>query len=278
MLSHFDWFSFTLISPVGKGTTEPTRLMQCVLALNAFLGDALYNPIFSGLRPQLRGGRKPYSVSYVDDVNGIGIYFHPRLDHFLVEVSGRGCAYLDSLNVSTPFLTAIAGRITRIDIANDILCDTDPRFFVADRSKGRFSAHSEVVSESGITCYVGSKTSNRYSRVYRYSDPHPRAPFLRVEFVVRAEDAKATALAVLEYGLNAVVTSLGEAFGWNHYTWNPGTPPAAELSVWRPERREGKTVYWLHETIAPLVARLHREGIIDANAWFADEILPRIQQ
>jgi Uri superfamily endonuclease len=175
-------------------------------------------------------------------------------------------------------LEAVAPHLTRLDIACDILTETRPLDFVTKRNPGRFKSHSEVFSESGETCYVGSKQSNRYARVYRYNAPHERAHLLRVEYVIRAEDAVLTANALLQSGQDAVAKSLGRQYGWYHEDWNVEDTSDARLVAYRPDRREGKTLYWLNDTIAPLLVRLAREGIIDPDLWFYENVTQVIRK
>jgi hypothetical protein len=35
-------------------------------------------------------------------------------------------------------------------------------------------------------------------------------------------------------------------------------------------------VFWLNDTIGPLVARLHNDGLIDVYQWLQDAVIPRI--
>lgn len=195
------------------------------------------------------------------------LFLSPNIPHSLLEITGRGCERLSESPQSGQFLAAVSDRLSRIDVACDMLTDVRPGEFVAQRASGRFKAHSSFVSESGETEYIGSRTSNRYARVYRYNPPHERAHLLRCEFVLKAEDARETARAIMRDGLSSVVVALGKSFGWEHPVWQPDDVDAAIIPVWRPERKEGKTLYWLASTVAPLISRLHREGTIDVSDW-----------
>ena len=272
MQSRIDWLSFTGKRSVGEGDTEASALKDAI----SFLDDI--NPIILdaldwGDDWKWEKGRTPYRAAWRRGDNGVSIYVHPRLDHFLVEVSGRGCEALSDSPHAYEFLKAVADRLTRLDLACDMLSDTNPLDFVAQRDEGRFKSHSEFVSDSGTTCYIGSRTSNRYARVYRYNPPHERAHLLRCEFVVKSEDAKMTAKAILETDHYRVASTLGEQYGWRHPDWQPDAPSIEELKAYRPERREGKTLFWLADTVAPLLVRLSQEGTIDAEQWFKENVL-----
>lgn len=275
MHAKIDWLSFTVLMPdssVNQGIDNHwAEIVKAMTALTPNIFELL-----GYVEPSRGGGRKPYSDSVTWADNGIALFYNPKLPHALIEISGKGCDYVESLGHGYALLAAIHPRLTRLDIAADMLCDTTPTEFTSKRSKGRFSSHSEMVSESGETCYIGSRSSNRYGRVYRYNPPHPRSHLLRSEFVLKAEDARITLDAVLSQGLMPVVKALGEQFGWLHPSWQVDEAAPAELQVWRPERREGKTLFWLNDTIAPLLVRLHEEGTIDAYQWFDENIAPHL--
>lgn len=267
MYAAIDWLSLSVkfdISPEGE--TEASVLRKATDAFTELLGDHV-DLIDAGLDWQWSSGRTPYRASRAREDFGAMMFLSPSLPHSLLEITGRGCEKLSENERAGAFLLAASDRLTRIDIACDMLTETRPSEFVAQREAGRFKAHSSFVSESGETEYIGSRSSDRYARVYRYNPPHERAHLLRCEFVLKGENAKITARAIMEQGLNSVVVSLGEAYGWRHPDWKPEAVDAAILPVWRPERKEGKTLYWLASTVAPLIVRLAREGTIDVSDW-----------
>lgn len=276
MLVMIDWISFSVpIETIGLTDDRdvPEEVNRACNELHPNLGDWLD---FAGSW-EARKGRAPYSTSFANKDAGITVFVNSALPHALIEISGQGCAYLrDTLGTDADVLNAVQSRLTRLDIACDIATQTEPIEFAEMRDTKRFKAHSYVHSEAGSTFYVGSKTSDRYARVYRYKHPHPRHNLLRVEYVIKAENAKLTARAVLQAGLFAVVSKLGSDYGWKHGDWKI-TDNAAELKVYRPERKEGKTVYWLSDTVAPLLVRLHKDGILDVNQWLYDMVLQKLQ-
>lgn len=227
----------------------------------------VYDALVKGWNFEPHAGRAPYSMGFARADHGLYIYCHPRLDHVLFELTGQGCDSLKPEHNPIGVLEALADRLTRIDIACDMLCDTNPLDFVAKRDAGRFKTHSEFVSETGVTCYVGSRTSQRYARVYRYNPPHERAHLLRAEHVCKGKDAQLTAHAILDANISSVAVSLGTAYGWTHDSWTPKDVRPAELNTWRPERHAGKTLYWLNDAVKPALKRLIRENGFDAQEW-----------
>lgn len=275
MLTKIDWISFSI--PVMPVADEVYCHAEIVRAL-----DALH-PTLTGLLGFDTGvengnGRAPYRVSIrpAEAHDGVVAYAHPTLTHALIEVSGRGCDQLIAAGTIEAVIQAVSSRITRLDIACDILTEERPPAFAQQRNVKRFKATSHVNSESGETFYVGARSSNRYARVYRYNPPHERSAFLRVEHVIKQEDAKIVADALSTEGLASVVASLGQGFGWKHPEWKLDATPA-EIAAYRPDRKEGKTLYWLADTIAPLLARLHNEGVIDVVDWLEDNVFPKLK-
>lgn len=275
MLTKIDWISFSFPADFPEGLTNA----QLFHRMDLFLAN------LHGLLPDLLDlrhftlsdkGRAPYKYSYRHPSNSIVVFFGVGVPHALVEISGQGCDWLEGNGQLLNVLALCKKRLTRLDIATDILTAITPLEFVAQREETRFRTHSEFVSETGTTCYIGSRTSNRYARVYRYNPPHERAHLLRIEYVVKAEDAKATAQAVLESNASATANALGDAFGWQHSVYDTDAPETPEIAVWRAERHEGKTLYWLADTVAPLLVRLQREGILDATQWLHDNVLSKL--
>lgn len=275
MLWRVDWISFSLPVEPDEAAGERAAAQRAIAALDD-IHPELYEMLDMGSAFTPEKGRAPYSTSWAREIPGLKIFTHPALPHALIEISGQGCDRLTLDGVMDAVLELVAPRCTRVDVACDILTEVRPIAFERERANGRFKARSEVVSESGETVYVGARSSDRYARVYRYNPPHERSPFLRVEHVIKAENAKILARTIPREGLASVVASLGAAFGWEHSEWRVEANPA-EIPVYRPERREGKTLYWLADTIAPLLARLHNEGVIDLADWLDDHVFPKLK-
>lgn len=272
MLTKIDWLSFSL--PIGEGNPLPShRMADYVAQAVSDFSPVVFDVLFTGYEFEQRKGRAPYSIGWARNDNGVFIFAHPNLPHLLIEVTGKGCDAVSQTTQETEFVIAVQPRLTRIDIASDMLCETNPLDFAALRDVGRFKSHSEFVSESGTTAYVGSRTSDRYARVYRYNPPHERAHLLRAEHVLKGQQAKLTALAVLQQGLPAVTVALGVSFGWSHPSWTPDDVGTAILEVWRPERHAGKTMFWLNSAVAPAMRKLLREADFDPVAWIYENVV-----
>lgn len=272
MQINIDWFSFTLKRAVDADDTEPRVLSQAYDLLTERYPD--WFDAFGTLTGWTwQAGRKPYRASYRSPDGGISIWVHPALDHLMVELTGKGCARLGEWHDASGFIAAFSDRLVRLDVACDMLTETTPSDFVKDRIAGRFKSDGHIREESGMTEYIGSRQSNRYACVYRYNPPHERAHLLRCEYRLRAEDAKATARIILTDGLASVAKALGSKFGWVHPDWNVEAPTEAELRAYRPDRKVGSTLYWLNDTVAPLLRRLAAAGDLDVEQWFEENVL-----
>jgi len=272
MIAKIDWYSFSVFVGGGddRGFSETAVRMR--EALNELREDLSFMLGMEDTIEPLKG-RAPYSHQYRSKETLCHFFFHPKLDHALIEIPGQACDRLMARGFLYDILAATWHRSTRVDIAADILTDTKPSDFIAQRDVARFRSHSSFISESGETEYIGSRTSDRYARVYRYNEPHERAHLLRVEHVLKAEQARQLVPQLTAETLTTVVAQLGNSFGWKHSDWKPEMLSDEKLIFWRPERREGKTIFWLADTIAPLLRKMHHDGTIDARQWFKENVL-----
>lgn len=275
MLNQIDWISFTVEVDILDDLPQH-RLWRHLQQFFFDLMPESYQTFLLGRRFDPTGVRAPYSQAWTFKENRIVIMAHPRLPHAVIEISGQGCRWLEDRMDIRVLLREIGGRLTRLDISSDMLTDETPDKFVQLRAEGRWKAFSEVKSQTGHTIYIGSRQSDRYCRVYRYYEPHPRSKFLRCEFVLKSEQARVICDELLEDGLIRTVSALGRTFGWNHPAWQPGSSSEEEARSWSPERRQGKTVRWVHSQVIPALVKLHEEGIVDVRLLFEESILPKL--
>jgi len=265
-----DWISFTVPVIESEAANRYDAETTIGESLTAFLGDLWARMNEKTENGWVRGvGRSPYNSSYAN-MAGMRIYYRAGLDHLLVEIEGRGCAALEKSGLTYLLLKAVKTRATRIDIATDLLTELRPTDFVKEGVSSVFKSHGSVVSETGDTQYIGSRTSQRYARVYRYNKPHPRSDYMRIEYVFRKEAAKDMASKIVLQGLKEMAKGSSTVFGWKH-------PIMAEyqsdvdMTTYRPERKSGKTLRWLISQCAPAFKKLVDEGVIEDPKQFLDE-------
>lgn len=264
-MPHVDWVSFTVPIDVRPRYTAQGMFRVALNALRA------YSPLAYELLPEaeteVQNGRAPYSESWHMD-NGIVVFTNRLLPHALFEISARGVAQFAERDLLT-FCDELRPRMTRIDYAVDLDTPIAPDEFAQARDVARFKSTSEFKSSSGHTFYVGSRESDRYCRVYRYYEPHPRHETLRVEFVLKAEQARAFVDTLTTFLPRDVAGVLGNTFGFNHPAWEI-RDDLAPLKAWRGSRETPRTLYWLNAQVAPAIKKLHDAGEFDARAWIDD--------
>lgn len=274
MRTHIDWLSFTI--PMVYDTEEEDDYARAIQAgfLYLFTRD-LVETVFGGAWAQGEKSRAPYKDVWVDRESGISLFGSPNLTHATVEISGGGCEQLIKAGQMQQILAGSMERITRIDVACDIETATMPVDFTAILSHERMRSNGIINSETGQTCYVGSKQSERFARVYRYFAPHPRAHLLRVEHVFRRDYAKQVARSIVANSVSEVGISCGAAFGWAHRDWDVAADFTPDISITSPEKNAGKTISWLVRSVAPAIRRLVTDGTIrDPDQFFRTYFLP----
>lgn len=261
MRIHIDWLTFTC-NPIYVGGNQHDLASAIVDGLCGVIGKVLFNKIFAGDGKQKQRSRAPYTYAWIWEQDNVTIYASEQLNHFTVEISGKGCERLIDADCMKALLEAVSERVTRVDIACDIETSVDPVSFVKSVSHKRMQASGYQKSASGETCYVGSQKSERYARVYRYNEPHPRSHLLRIEHVFRRDHAKVVCAEIVRSGLQGVAFAAGESFGWTHEVWKTDRDSSVDISIVGAEREAGKTIYWLVNSVAPAFKRLCENGTI----------------
>jgi len=273
MRSHIDWITFTMSMAYADETTE-AYANAIANGFEDMFGKQLLADAFGGNWTKNERSRAPYTDSWTLPEASITLYASPNLTHCCVEISGQGCERLIAQGCLDNVLSRCHERITRIDIASDIETEVRPTSFVEKVDHERMRTSGHVVSDTGETCYVGSQKSDRYARVYRYNQPHPRSHLLRIEHVFRREYAKVVAGEIARSGVDAVAKSAGKAFGWAHTVWTPESTQEIDLSVVKAEPTMGGTVFWLIKSVAPAFKKLVAKGIIpDPEKFLRDYFL-----
>jgi len=272
-----DWLSFTVPVPLGlegDGAEVTTFVIQ---RISEDLGELLADDLFS-MRFDRTGGRAPYTVKATREDHGAVIFWGPKNNHVLVEMGGQGLERIQHKGLLINWLEAVRPRVTRLDIAVDMPVPDSPKSFVDAGYSGKFASTGHLVSESGETCYVGSQKSDRFARVYRYSEPHPRHALLRCEYVFRREQARLVAASILDKGLEATAQAAGLSFGWKHPAWQSDLMTTEKLASWKPDRHKSGTLRWIITQCFPAIAKLHDLGEIgDIDDFLNDHLKPLIK-
>lgn len=214
-------------------------------------------------------GRFPRMVRF-DDI-GITYMEGDKADVSLVQVSGQGCAWLRNQGLLDNVVGVWADRTTRIDIAVDIETSTDPESFARNLSNNRFKTSSHEKTVTGTTWYVGSYKSDRFVRVYRYSDEMLRGNTLRIEYQFGNGQAKHCAQKCYDEGVFNVAVELGTLYGWRCPDYNLEKADVKFKSSPRPKTRAGKE-FWLYQQVLPSLIKEGQKGNIDLLVDLRDKL------
>lgn len=269
-----DWYSFTLF--YSDRSVKSMDVMDKVnYALFERIPDEWGEIVESGLIWKPSHGRSPYTRSFTTLKGGLTVFVNEALNHFLVEISGKGCEALHKMDVLDGIISQTTDRTTRIDIAVDIQTETTPEQFVKSGYNKKFSAVSSVKSKDGETEYIGSRKSERYCRVYKYNAPHIRSDWLRCEFVFKKKTAKMFAenMAKGMFQMNSVANGCKEIYKFEHEDFDVrGT--AIEIKSYTPDRGDNKTIYWILTAVVPAFKRLVKNGVIEnPEEWLRREFI-----
>lgn len=265
-----DWLSFSYHTPVS----EPTEGWFYDVINSLEERSQIAYVMLDEEQSVIGNGRRPYAMSYGNRY--IKIFMSPTVEWSLVEISGSGCELLTSEGLAEELAIEVSDRATRIDFAVDIRVGDENRVseFVDAGYSDRFKTRSDVVSGSGVTHYIGSRTSERLCRVYQYKPPHPRCDLLRIEFELKGDRAKQAANMLRSASVQGIAQSLIDAYGFKSgmlgapWVDNPGFEPL------RGKQRHNNTIAWIHKQVVPAVKKLVHEGVIvDLEEFLRDTFL-----
>lgn len=275
MDTHVDWLSFTL--PTSAEPDMAADLYLIAKHLLTQVSEAHRDYIFNGIMFEPSVGRAPFRYCLEREDYGVRIYAGGHVEYVLVEITGRACEGLREFESFAGFVMPIAENLTRLDIAVDVRCDVRPTEFTNKRDGKAFRSVSYIKSDDGETVYIGSSKSDRFCRVYRYNQPHPRADTLRVEYVFRRGLASSTARFIVgSKGWGAFAAAAGNTYGWKHPVYRPGEASTEKLTAQIVTKAADKTTFWLYRQVAPALARMVQKEGFDLTSWL-EEVYKLIQ-
>lgn len=265
-----DWLSASLLLSTPTRTTKDDRLSDVIISVTGNFGTWIE---CSG---PAKKSRRPYTDAIVLMIRGTNIragkaFYNPKLDHYLIEITGSGCQNIQDQGEMSHFMAMVAQaayNVTRIDIATDFKTDILPAEFAASVSE-RWQSKASENSATGKTEYIGSRKSDKYAKVYRYNPPHPRADLLRIEVTLKK---KAGALAVVRRiangeALEYISADVNVPFGWGHELW---CFEGERMMQSRPDNDAADTLRWLRSAVIPSIRRLWQDGEVpqDDDIWY----------
>lgn len=213
--------------------------------------------------------QRPYTQAFVCAVTGIKMHVAKYRRECLFTADGTACGRLHDAGLIGAFVHVASETCTRIDIAIDTKTEVRPNEIAKHGYSKRIKTYSEVVKQSGETCYIGSRTSDVMCRVYRYNKPHPRHKLLRFEFEIKGDTAKAVSQQIVVDGIHKVARGIGQRFEFSHPIAVAALSGSAVTVRTEPHKKSAaKTELWLIKTAVPAFHRLVSEGVIDdPKAW-----------
>ena len=267
-----DWYSFTLFCPDARTKKPNDELSTIRDALAKKYGDEVAVMLLDSGEWVQGTGRRPYPYSYKRVEDNLTLYYGGQ-DWILFELSGKTCAILEESFALNQLLMHTRHESTRLDIAIDI----KPEVGNADALAGmchykRSKSRGSQVSSTGTTHYIGSKTSDRFVRVYEYNKPHPRGGLPRIEFVIKKKNAEYAINSILAHGVSYTAQSMLNTFEFEGITVMHHDET---ISAVRKDRKDAKTLKWLLTQATPAIKRLIANGTIeDAESFFKEHCLP----
>jgi hypothetical protein len=170
--------------------------------------------------------------------------------------------------------------ITRLDIAVDVMAPWNIRKFYDTAMTGgaecQARKYSIIESTTGTTMYAGSRTSQKYVRIYdKQAQTNGARPWTRIEMECKGEFAGRISKYLMQEGLQAIPTVI------RGYLDFPSVPEWAlamnsdkpAISSPAPQKWRN-TRGWLLETVAPALAKyeLENPGFM-ADFWCRMDLL-----
>jgi len=261
-----DWYSFTFpIGQVGDGDGS-YEVMQILLSFHDFTLHAFLD-IVTARTWSFESSAGFYKYRIRCPKSGLCISWKPYNQYAQAELSGQVCDYVTARMAITDLMNASHGRCTRCDLATDFETDVLPADFVAMRGPSRITSNGHQNSPTGLTEYVGSRSSGRMARVYRYFGPHPRSHLLRVEVEYKGDAAKQLVAEISSSGLILATASANLPFAWMHPLWDIDRAAVSKIPARYYDRNGAGTLAWLNDSVAPALRKAHEKGLIDLAMW-----------
>ena len=252
--STVDWLSYTVTwAKVRKNDFQTLDAQQVAVArLTEISGDWRRDKPLHGYEDSWvcnDGGMARVMVSRPGDPMGI----HVQLPGQALEKQGftralRICADLE-------------GSITRIDIATDVRGISDPediyQSLLIGTAKTRAQKFNLITGTQGKTCYVGSRESERFLRVYdKAAQTKTEGNWTRIEMECKGRQAKFIAKAVMAQGADCIGQIIHAFVKCPWIDWYEDALTRKRVEVGKPQAKPmTDTRGWLLGVVAQTLAR-----------------------
>lgn len=172
----------------------------------------------------------------------------------------------------------LAASVTRIDLAIDVYGEADPEDIYQAYHLGTATTRAQqcnmVTGTKGKTVYVGSRTSERYLRIYdKAAQTGYEGHWTRIEIELKDRAAKAAVKDLLAGGYGIIPATIAKFLKAPHIAWYVDALTREQTAIAPPQpKKTTDTRAWLMGTVA---ATLARESAKDAA--FLLDFLRKVQ-
>lgn len=268
---HVDWFAFSVPLSSDRGIDSRSfhaemRIRKAVYDANLpVLGDLLWSKNW-----QHGKGRQGYSGSFTEEQYGIRVFCAEGQRHLFFEFSGVACLRVMSAGLLDDLIQENHERTSRIDLAIDLDGDLHPIEFIRNNCHCAVKTRSEIVSSTGETVYVGSRTSERFMRCYRYNQPHERSHLMRIELEFKGDTAKGIARIVAEDGLATAQASAHDRYHWSYPVLQSAIAGKRAPRAARTPQALATWMQWLSEAVKPSLLIRWQSGEFDLPQFISE--------
>lgn len=246
--SFIDWMSYVLENVIAETEAD---FMYFFRILN------LGTDGFKRCKP-----RNAYKIAYMNEQGALIMCSPCRPDMGInVLLTGSVLAKYDWLTVLQA-LNAQPGHFTRLDLtidARDHGLSIDSLYMRADSGHMKCKAQnvSRVQSKTGSTCYVGSRTSERFMRIYDKAGEQgiTGEDWKRIELEASGQKASWIGSFIANTGASAIASLIKDFIDFEDYAPWQGIFATVTAQKTISDKRVSDTEKWLLETIAPTLAK-----------------------
>jgi len=269
MKCKLDWFSFTFPIRTAATSDDALTVKHIMNTFHSWTGQSYLSCVTLSLW-QPEKGHGVFTDALVCPLSGIRIEWNSKLPYALCQLSGVSVSNISSHISSEGIAKSANGRATRIDLAVDMETSISPIEFTNCREAGHFKTSGFYTSETGETCYIGSRSGDRMARVYRYNPPHPRSHLLRAEIEYKGAAAKALCEALNSTPLTEVTLSAHLPFGWKHPVWDTEGVEVSTIQARPYDKSNDGSWKWLMLVAWPALCKAHDSGTINLIQLFKE--------
>lgn len=225
-----------------------------------------------------------YACAWRHKLTGAVIQWHPLREDMGLNLimTGQVLAKM-SWESAIDRVLSRGGRFTRLDLSIDVKdaeFDIDSLYndYAAGLCETRATRASRVSSNSGVTMYVGARTSEKFLRVYDKGGEQggPQGVHWRIELEAKGKAANWIGENILALGPDSARQIIAGYFNApSHPGWNRvmrSMEPAINIES---EKKRPDTERWLMGVVADCMAQMEKinPGFVDR---FYDEVIDRL--